>query len=98
MLTLKVDTEGARKTLVKVCHATGDGTYSPRVPGSYSDITPGCMVVPVVHIANGVYFINKNFGASLVAKELIVVKDANVAASGSCTACFSSDEDGDEEE
>ena len=98
MLTLKVDTEGARKTVVKVCSAIGEGTYSTPVLGSYEDITPGCMVVPIVRISNGVYFVNKNFGTSLVAKELVVVKDAGAATSGSCTACFASDEEGDGEE
>ena len=53
LLTLKVDTDGPRRTLVKVCHATGDG-YSTPVAGSYDDITAGCRVVPVVRVSNGV--------------------------------------------
>ena len=92
-LTLKVDTDGDKKTVVKVCHVDEDGSYSKPVVGSHKDITKGCKAVPNIFIGNGVYFINKNFGTSLVASEITVVAGDNEES----TTYFSSDEDAAED-
>eukprot|EP00310_Coccolithus_braarudii_P019413 CAMPEP_0183351028 /NCGR_PEP_ID=MMETSP0164_2-20130417/23220_1 /TAXON_ID=221442 /ORGANISM="Coccolithus pelagicus ssp braarudi, Strain PLY182g" /LENGTH=242 /DNA_ID=CAMNT_0025523113 /DNA_START=18 /DNA_END=746 /DNA_ORIENTATION=+ len=94
-LTLKVDVEGPKRALVKACHDNGDGTFSKPVPGTYDDLVGECKVVPIVKTANGVYFMNKNFGTSLVASELVVVKQGDSAGSShsAVQAQFSSDED-----
>lgn len=99
LLTLKVDTTGPNATKVRVCTDKGDGTYTKLVKGTYADLEGSNMrVLPYVKVGNGVYFMDKSFGVSLVAKELIVVRNEASMGGGGIVLSSEDDDDSDAEE
>ena len=79
LLNLKIAESGPNKTTVAVVEwkpggAGGRGKLSKPVAGNLADITRGAMVVPIVRVQGGVYFLSsKEFGTSMVAEALLVV-------------------------
>ena len=80
LLKVKVALSGERQTKVLVAHAKTDGTYTKPVAGAWSDLDRGCKVLPVVSIVGGVYVVNRQYGTSLVATQLCIVKEKQQAA------------------
>ena len=81
-LALKVFSEGYRKTEVVVVEWKGEKLTKP-VPGTLEDIDKGSMVVPIVRVQGGVYFLaGGGFGISMVAASVMVVKGTPPGASG----------------
>lgn len=80
---IKVNTGGKDPTVVLVAHWKGDKLRKP-VNGSLDDLLPDAMILPIVKVQGGVWFMNggKSFGASLAATVLLVVKPE-----GASTAC-----------
>jgi hypothetical protein len=59
-------------TQVMVTNLRGDKITQP-TEGSLNDIQRGSMIVPIVKIQGGVYFIEDRFGTSIVATSILVV-------------------------
>ena len=72
VLKLKIAT-GHRATIIKV-GTLKDGKIE-MVDGSVDDITPGSMVLPIIRVQGGMYFIQRTYGTSLVVDQLLVVKE-----------------------
>ena len=51
-----------------------DGKLTPPTPVTIADITRDCLVLPLIRIQGGVYFINRMYGTSLVAAHILVIK------------------------
>ena len=67
---------------VTVIKKKGD-KYAKPVPGTFADVKES-WVVPVIKIRGGVYFMNGgNFGTSLVATEIVVIKEEGAVSSAS---------------
>jgi hypothetical protein len=89
-LTLKVEF-GTRKTSVVVVE-WNDGMVTKPVPASLDDIKAGAMVVPIVRVQGGVYFMGpggKNFGTSMVAAAVMIVKGSPPDAGSSSVSSSS---------
>ena len=71
-----VGPEGKRPTVVRVATRKANGLLTSPVIGSLDDLKGECYVLPVIRVANGVWFLNKGFGTSLVADEVCVIRDA----------------------
>ena len=81
MVKLKLDTKGdnpARRTSVKVA-MWKDGKLTTPTPGTIEDITPGSMVLPIVRVQGGVWFMGAGYGTKLVAESVLVLKDPNAS-------------------
>ena len=79
-LVLKVKiAEGSRATQVMVT-TLQDGEFTPQVPGTVDDIKPGSMLLPILRVQGGMYFINRTFGLSFVADKVLVVKEGTSAS------------------
>ena len=77
LLKIKVvGPEGKRPTVVRVATRKANGLLTSPVIGSLDDLKGECYVLPVIRVANGVWFLNKGFGTSLVADEVCVIRDA----------------------
>jgi hypothetical protein len=77
MVKLKLDTKSdnpARRTSVKVA-MWKDGKLTTPTPGTIEDITPGSMVLPIVRVQGGVWFMGAGYGTKLVAESVLVIKD-----------------------
>ena len=59
------------------------GRYTTPFEGTLADVTPNAWVLPVVKVKSGVYFMNGKFGTSLVATEILVVKEEGETSGGS---------------
>ena len=87
-VALKVFEKGSEKvskelwTTVTVIKKKG-GKYTKPFEGTLADVTPNAWVVPVVKVKSGVYFMNGKFGTSLVATEIVVVKEEGETSGGS---------------
>lgn len=55
--------------------------FTPPEPAKMEDIVPGSMVLPIIKIQGGVYFINENYGTSICATKVLVVKGASDSGS-----------------
>ena len=80
---VKVFAAGPYAAKVNVIQKKGD-KYLKAVPGTFEDVQKG-WVVPVVKIKGGVYFMNAGggFGTSLVATDILVVKEEGSMSGGS---------------
>ena len=88
VVKLKLDTKSdnpARRTSVKVA-MWKDGKLTTPTPGTIEDITPGSMVLPIVRVQGGVWFMGAGYGTKLVTESVLVLKDA--AASHGANAEF----------
>ena len=56
-----------------------DGKLTTPTAGTIEDITPNSMVLPIVRVQGGVYFMSAIYGTSLVADSVLVLKDAEAA-------------------
>jgi hypothetical protein len=86
MVKLKLDTKSdnpARRSSVKVA-MWKDGKLTTPTPGTIEDITPGSMVLPIVRVQGGVWFMGAGYGTKLVAESVLVLKDA-AASHGAST-------------
>ena len=85
---LKVFEKGSQEvskdlwTTVTVVKKKG-GKYTKPFEGTLADVTANAWVVPVVKVKSGVYFMNGKFGTSLVATEILVVKEEGETSGGS---------------
>ena len=91
-LNLKVEfKDDDRKTEVVVSEWVGKKLTNP-VKGTLEDIVKGSMVVPAVRVQGGVYFMGpggKNFGTSMAAASVLVIKGSALgAASGGSSFAF----------
>ena len=77
LLKIKVVSEGKRPTVVRVATRKADGLLTRPEIGTLDDLKGPCYVLPVIRVANGVWFLNKGFGASLVADEVCVIRDSS---------------------
>lgn len=79
---IKVVETGKDATVVQVRHRKGH-KLTKAVAGTVDDIKAGDVIVPVVRIQSGVWFMSdgKTFGISLVAASLLVIKEGAVASS-----------------
>tara|TARA_B100000482_G_scaffold190996_1_gene175207 strand:+ start:1769 stop:2368 length:600 start_codon:yes stop_codon:yes gene_type:complete len=50
-----------------------DNKITPPKPGTADDIKPNSQVLPIMKIQGGVYFIENNYGTSMVASQILVV-------------------------
>ena len=82
MLKIRVFQDGKAPTEVQVTTWTNDGKLTPFTNGSLEDVKGG-MVLPIIKIQGGVYFVQKNFGTSLAASRLLVIRDATGQQSSS---------------
>ena len=81
MVKLKLDTKSdnpARRSSVKVA-MWKDGKLTTPTPGTIKDITPNSMVLPIVRVQNGVWFMGAGYGTKLVAESVLVLKDPNAS-------------------
>ena len=81
VVKLKLDTKSdnpARRTSVKVA-MWKDGKLTTPTPGTIEDITPGSMVLPIVRVQGGVWFMGAGYGTKLVAESVLVLKDPNAS-------------------
>ena len=78
-LKVKVVKDGLKPTKVSVA-TWKDGKLTKPIAGTLGDVVPGCMVLPILKIKGGVYFVQKSFGTSLAASELLVVKDEGASS------------------
>ena len=81
VVRLKLDTKSdnpARRTSVKVA-MWKDGKLTTPTPGTIEDITPGSMVLPIVRVQGGVWFMGAGYGTSLRAESVLVIKDSNAS-------------------
>jgi len=62
------------ETQVFVTTIKTDKQITTPVEGGYDDIKPGSMLLPIVKIKGGVYFVENNYGTSIVATQILVVK------------------------
>lgn len=51
-----------------------NGKMTNPINGSKEDIIPGCRVLPIIKIQGGVYFVESNYGTSMVATQILIVK------------------------
>ena len=70
VLKVKVDED----TMVQVV-TVKDGKIVGQVAGTVNDITKGSLVLPVIKIKGGVYFFNRTYGTSFVARAVMVIKE-----------------------
>ena len=72
LMRLKVNTAGRAPTRVMVVEeeGTADSPLQWRT-GSFTDLTAGCHVVPIVEVS-GLWFVSKGFGMTLTATDLLV--------------------------
>jgi len=56
-----------------------DGKLTTPTPGTIEDITPGSMVLPIVRVQGGVWFMGAGYGTSLRAESVLVIKDSNAS-------------------
>ena len=82
MLKIRVFQDGKAPTEVQVTTWTNDGKLTPFTKGSLEDVKGG-MVLPIIKIQGGVYFVQKNFGTSLAASRLLVIRDTTGQQSSS---------------
>ena len=86
MVMLKLDTKSdnpARRTSIRVA-MWKDGKLTTPVAGTIEDITPKSMVLPIVRVQGGVWFMGPGYGTKLVAESVLVLKDA-AASHGAST-------------
>lgn len=50
------------------------GKYAPPTTGTLKDLVKGSRILPIVRFQNGVYFMNKEYGISLAAESVLVIK------------------------
>jgi len=84
MAKLRLDTTNpnpALRTSVKVA-MWKDGKLTPPTAGTIEDITPNSMVLPIVRVQGGVYFMSAIYGTSLVADSVLVLKHAEASHGG----------------
>lgn len=84
MVKLRLDTTNPNpnlRTTVKVA-VWKDGKLTTPTVGTIEDITPNSMVLPIVRVQGGVYFMSAIYGTSLVADSVLVLKDAEVSHGG----------------
>ena len=68
----------ALRTSVKVA-MWKDGKLTPPTRGTIEDMTPNSMLLPIVRVQGGVYFMSTMYGTSLVADSVLVLKDAEAS-------------------
>ena len=51
----------------------------PPTRGTIEDMTPNSMLLPIVRVQGGVYFMSTMYGTSLVADSVLVLKDAEAS-------------------
>ena len=56
-----------------------DGKLTTPTRGTIEDITANSMVLPIVRVQGGVYFMSTVYGTSLVADSVLVLKDAKAS-------------------
>ena len=81
MVKLRLDTTNpnpALRTSVKVA-MWKDGKLTPPTWGTIEDMTPNSMLLPIVRVQGGVYFMSTMYGTSLVADSVLVLKDAEAS-------------------
>ena len=71
----------ALRTSVKVA-MWKDGKLTPPTAGTIEDITPNSMVLPIVRVQGGVYFMSAIYGTSLVADSVLVLKHVEASHGG----------------
>ena len=81
-LKICVFKDGRKKPKVEVA-TWKDGKLTRPVPGTLDDVQQGVMVLPVLKIKGGVYFIKKEFGISFLAAHLLVIRDEGGAVGSS---------------
>ena len=64
-------------TTILVTTMKNESSMTKPVTGSMQDITYNSMILPIIKIVGGVYFINENYGTSVVASQVLVVKGVN---------------------
>lgn len=62
------------ETQVLVTSKIDENQISALTSGTFSDIQQGSMILPIVKIHGGVYFVEDNYGTSIVATKILVVK------------------------
>jgi hypothetical protein len=73
-LKLKVVKEGTKQTTVYVASWKNGKLTTPK-RGTLDDVKQGSMVLPIITIKGGVYFMKSAFGTSLAAKSLLVFEE-----------------------
>ena len=74
------------KTVVQVTSWQKDGKLAPFVRGTEDDVKQGAKVLPILKVKSGVFFVNREFGISFVASDILVIKDegGESTSSGFC--------------
>lgn len=54
-----------------------ENVFTQPATGFKEDITPNSMLLPIIKIQNGVYYIEENYGTSIVATQVLIVKGHN---------------------
>ena len=73
MLKVRILPDGKRATEIFVAQLV-DGKITKPVKGSLDDVKGECLVLPILRVQGGVYFLQKQFGCSLVASKLLVLQ------------------------
>ena len=60
-------------TQILITTMKSPSVLTPPAKGSMKDITPNSMVLPIIKIQGGVYFIEDNYGTSMVATQVLIV-------------------------
>ncbi len=70
---LKIKIQTDTQVLVTTLKDKEKNIITAPVVGTHDDLKPGCMLLPIIKIQGGVYFIESNYGTSIVASQILIV-------------------------